>query len=236
MEGGFSVLAQGILTLPVLWFSLICHEVAHAYAAYRGGDDTARLMGRISFDPRAHLDPVGTILIPIIMILSPVGLPLIGWAKPVPINPNRFKSGKWKIIVALAGVTVNLALVLVAIVLIKLFLVFGLDSHMSPQMKDFNAFDTVFFVLKRFMLLNLVLMLFNLLPIPPLDGSHVLLYFIRTRDSVAFRVFEFLERYSFIVLILFVYSGIFQYVLAPFFYVFALFMEYVMRIPLDRVF
>jgi len=228
MEGGLSGLAQGILTLPVLWFSLICHEVAHAYAAYRAGDDTARLQGRISLDPRAHLDPVGTILIPIIMIFSPVQLPLIGWAKPVQINPLRFRSGKWKIIVALAGVTVNLALVLVAVLLLKLFMVSGLASHMSPDMQAFNAFDMLFFVLERFMLLNLVLMIFNLLPIPPLDGSHVVLYFIRTRESVAFRVFEFVERYSFIILILLMYTGVLKYVFQPVFWVFSKFLDFVM--------
>ncbi|HNY28862.1 MAG TPA: site-2 protease family protein [Candidatus Sumerlaeota bacterium] len=228
MEGGLSGLAQGILTLPVLWFSLICHEVAHAYAAYRAGDDTARLQGRISLDPRAHLDPVGTILIPIIMIFSPVRLPLIGWAKPVQINPLRFRSGKWKIIVALAGVTVNLALVLVAVLLLKLFMVSGLASHMSPDMQAFNAFDMLFFVLERFMLLNLVLMIFNLLPIPPLDGSHVVLYFIRTRESVAFRVFEFVERYSFIILILLMYTGVLKYVFQPVFWVFSKFLDFVM--------
>jgi Zn-dependent protease len=228
MEGGLTSFAQGILTLPVLWFSLICHEVAHAYAAYRAGDDTARLQGRISLDPRAHLDPVGTILIPIIQIFSPVSLPLFGWAKPVQINPLRFRCGKWRIIVALAGVTVNLALVLVAVLLLKLFMVSGLASRMSPNMQEFNVFDMLYFVLGRFMLLNLVLMLFNLLPIPPLDGSHVVLYFIRTRDSVAFRVFEFMERYSFIILILLLYTNALKYIFLPAFWVFYLFLDLVM--------
>jgi Zn-dependent protease len=236
MEAGFSISPQDILFLPVLWFSLICHEVGHAYAAWRGGDDTARLMGRITLDPRAHLDPIGTILIPIIMILSPVGLPLIGWAKPVPINPGRFRSRKWDLIVSLSGVTLNLVLALLAIFLLKLFFVFGLDSRLSPGLSEFNLFDILFIVFKSFMLVNLILMLFNLLPIPPLDGSHVVLYFIKTRDSFLFKAFEFLERYSFLVLILFVWSGLFQYVLIPFFWIFALFMAFVVRLPLDQIF
>lgn len=227
MNAGFSISPQDILFLPVLWFSLICHEVGHAYAAWRGGDNTARLQGRITLDPRAHLDPIGTILIPIIMMLN-TGLPLIGWAKPVPVDPRQFRSRKWDIVVSLAGVTMNLALVLVSVFLLKIFFVSGLAHHMSPGMKDFNAFDILFSILRSFMELNLVLMLFNLIPIPPLDGSHIVAYFIRVRDSVAFRVFEFLERYSLIVLIALVYTGVLRYIFAPAFWVFNKFLDLVM--------
>jgi Zn-dependent protease len=236
MEAGFSISPQDILFLPVLWFSLICHEVGHAYAAYRGGDNTARLQGRITLDPRAHLDPIGTILIPIIMILSPVGLPLIGWAKPVPIDPRQFRSRKWDLIVSLAGISLNLLIALTAILLLKLFFVFGLADHRSPGLSEFNLADMLFTVLKSFMLVNLVLALFNLLPIPPLDGSHVVLYFVKTRDSLLFKAFEFLERYSFIVLILFVWSGLFKFILIPFLWIFALFMTFVVRLPLEQIF
>lgn len=212
---GFHISPAALLFFPVILFSIICHEIAHAYVAYRGGDDTARLQGRLSFNPIVHIDPIGTILVPVILMLSPVRLPLIGWAKPVPVNPARLRSAKWGLAVSLAGVTVNFALALCAAILMKVFLVLGLDEKLTPLDQGLSVFTSIFIILNAFVMINLLLMLFNLLPIPPLDGSHVLLHFIRTRDSAAFRLFQFLERYGFIILILLVWIGALQAVLWP---------------------
>ena len=204
-----------LLVLPAALFSIICHEIGHGYAAYLGGDDTTRLQGRLSFNPIVHIDPIGTVLVPLIMLLSPVRLPLIGWARPVPVNPANLRSRKWDLAVSLAGVTFNLALAATAVLLLKVFLIAGFTDHLSAGLDEMNSFDIAFVLLNAFIVVNLVLMLFNLLPIPPLDGSHVLLHFIRMRDSALFAVFEFLERFGLLILLLLVWSGGFRYILWP---------------------
>ena len=196
---------EAIILLPVFLFSLICHEIAHAYCADLGGDDTARLHGRISLNPLVHIDPMGTVLIPILQMLS--GIPLIGWAKPVPVNPLRLRSANWDILVSIAGVGVNLALAVVAAVIYRILLLTPWVP-LSPAANDSITVPYLLSVMLRgFVFINLLLMLFNVLPIPPLDGSHILFHFIRTRESVAFRVFALLERFGFIILILLVYTG-----------------------------
>jgi len=230
--GHFDFSPERILVLPVLLFSIICHEIGHAYAAYRGGDDTARLQGRLSLNPMAHIDPIGTILIPILQLFG--NIPLIGWAKPVPVNPLRLRSAKWDLVVSLAGVAVNLGLAIGAIVLLRiLFWVLpssfwssgGADGEMSIGM-------AVFLMLLYGVVINFSLMVFNLLPIPPLDGSHILLHFIRTRDSLAFRVFEFLERFGFIILLVLVFTGRIRYVLGPLFWSVYRLLELILQINL----
>jgi len=214
---GIHFAPENILIFPVLLFSIICHEAGHAYAAYRGGDDTARLQGRMSLNPMAHIDPIGTLLIPILQLLW--GIPLIGWAKPVPVNPLRLRSARWGIVVSLAGVAANLCLAVSAVVVLRvLFWVRPTSFWLAEGAEgELTLGLVVFRILLYFVIINLLLLLFNLLPIPPLDGSHVLLYFIRTRDSVAFRVFEFLERFGFIILLLLVFTGRIRYVLGPLF-------------------
>ena len=204
---------ENFLLLPVLLFSLMCHEIGHAFAAYRGGDDTARLQGRISLNPLVHLDPIGTIVIPILQFF--VGIPLIGWAKPVPVNPARLRSSKWMLAVSLAGVTVNLVLALVAAGILKLLLLLAPDFFAGGGEKEFSLSTAIQLLLVFFVLINLALMLFNLVPIPPLDGSRVVFHFIRTRDSAAFRVFEFLEHFGFPILLVLVFTGGFGFIFGP---------------------
>ncbi|MBN1868828.1 site-2 protease family protein [Candidatus Sumerlaeota bacterium] len=204
-----------LLALPVLLFSIICHEVGHAYAAYRGGDDTARLQGRLSFNPLVHIDPIGTVLVPLILILSPVRLPLVGWAKPVPINTSRLRSAKWNLIVSVAGVAMNWALILGACIVMRILLWFDFVPTRSPGGGQMTTSLVVFVILQHFILINLLLMIFNLIPIPPLDGSHVLFHFIRTRDSIAFQAFQFLERYGFLILLLLLWMGVLGRILWP---------------------
>ncbi len=228
----FTLTPQMVLFLPVLWLTVIGHEIGHAYAAFRAGDDTASLQGRLSLNPMNHIDPIGTVLIPIIMMLSPIRLPLIGWAKPVPVNPARFKSRKWDLIVSLAGVSVNLAFLVLAMIAIKIFLILGFGEDLAPREDGSYTFPMLILtVLSGFVIINMVLLLFNLIPIPPLDGSHVLLYFIKSRDSIAFKAFQFLERFGFILLILLLWVGALQILFGPVMITVIIGLSFVFQVP-----
>ncbi|MCX5888833.1 MAG: site-2 protease family protein [Deltaproteobacteria bacterium] len=142
----------------VLLFSIIVHEVAHGYVALLNGDPTARIMGRITLNPGPHIDPVGSILIPGILLLTHAGL-LFGWAKPVPVNPLNFRNYRWgEITVSAAGPLSNLALAVAFAFLLRL----DLGNVGVVKMAYFGV------------IINIFLALFNLIPIPPLDGSHIL--------------------------------------------------------------
>jgi Zn-dependent protease len=150
---------------------LTFHEFAHAWTSHKCGDDTARLQGRLSLNPVAHIDPVGTVLFPLLMIFLPaVGGGtftrfMIGWAKPVPVNINNLKHPKRDdILIALAGPAMNFVLAVLLVGLARIAFAFGSDEAV-----------TVFFDTAQ---LSLVLCFFNLIPIPPLDGSHVARNFI----------------------------------------------------------
>jgi Zn-dependent protease len=208
-DGGFShmELQAKLLFFPALLFSLVCHEVGHAWIAWKGGDDTAKLAGRVSLNPMVHLDLVGTVIFPLLQIFT--GIPLIGWAKPVPVNPGNLRSRHWDLAVSLAGVGMNLLLLVLAALGLRLFLMVGA----SPIFHSSGT--TIYILLIAFMEINAVLMLFNLLPIPPLDGSHVVLYFIRDINSPLGRFFQGLEKVGFILLLLLVFSGQVNHILGP---------------------
>jgi len=165
--------------LVALYLSISFHEAAHAWMANRCGDDTARLMGRMTLNPVVHIDPIGTILMPLLMVVSPLLMPgghvapLIGWAKPVPVNPLRFRQmRRGEILVSLAGPVSNFILAAASIVTYWLVLAlaraFGVLGQGPPIVTMLLRF------LESLMALNLILGLFNLIPIPPLDGSHIL--------------------------------------------------------------
>ncbi len=165
--------AQVILQYFCLLFSLCFHEAAHAAMANRCGDPSARLMGRMSLNPLAHIDPMGTVILPLIMMTTGVKF-LFGWAKPVPFNPRNLNDmRKDPVYIALAGPLSNLLLACVfAVVLRVLVMLAGTGGGNLP----FTAqlFDVAFTMIG----INLILMLFNLLPVPPLDGHHVAYYFL----------------------------------------------------------
>lgn len=156
--------------LLALYLSITVHEAAHAWMANRCGDDTARLMGRMTLNPIPHIDPFGTIFMPIMQVLF-VGAPLIGWAKPVPVNPVRFRNmRRGEILVSLAGPVSNF--ILAAIAIVACWLILAAARGAGPSgVRVANAFLAF---MSRLLMLNLVLGIFNLIPIPPLDGSHVL--------------------------------------------------------------
>lgn len=160
-----------ILTLPVLLFSVVAHEVAHGYAALKQGDDTALMLGRLSFNPIKHIDPFMTILLPLVLYFS--GAPILGGAKPVPVNPRKYRRfRRGDIIVSLAGIATNLML---AVIFAVLMIVLG----MIPVIESAAETQTLLQAMMGWgVFLNLSLAFFNLLPIPPLDGSHVIKYLL----------------------------------------------------------
>jgi Zn-dependent protease len=159
--------AQIFIVLIVLLFSLTIHEAAHAWTANRLGDPTARLLGRISLNPLVHADPIGTIVFPLIAAIS--GAPLIGWAKPVPVSVARLGHPRRDyMLVAAAGPASNLVLALVAAIALRLLTV-------TPvTLGEPNISAPVASLLSQLRQLNVLLAVFNMMPIPPLDGGNVL--------------------------------------------------------------
>ncbi|HUT86256.1 MAG TPA: site-2 protease family protein [Elusimicrobiales bacterium] len=155
-----------LLQLPILLFSVIIHEFAHGYTAHKMGDDTAYLSGRLTFNPLAHIDPIGTVVFPLICYFS--GMPLFGWAKPVPVNPYRLNNpSKDMIKVAASGALSNVGLAIVCAILFKIALLssFILGTSITSLLLKALRFGVI---------INFALAFFNLIPIAPLDGSKVM--------------------------------------------------------------
>ena len=183
-----------IFQLIILLFSAIIHEVAHGYAALLQGDTTAKYENRLTLNPLRHIDPFGSVILPLALFLfhSPV---LFGWAKPVPFNPYNMRNRKWgEAIVAAAGPAVNLAIALI----FGLILRFGYSSIPAAALN----------IIELIVLINIMLAVFNLIPVPPLDGSKVLFAFL-PQSAAGFR--RFMEQYS-IYLVLFVILFLWQYI------------------------
>jgi Zn-dependent protease len=197
-----------LLVLPVLLFSVIAHEIAHGYAALKQGDDTALMLGRLTWNPIKHIDPFMTVLLPLMLWF--VNAPILGGAKPVPVNPRKYRKFKrGDIIVSLAGVFTNL---LVGIGCAILLAVFGLMGKGLPQLS--TSFGILQAMMIRGVQLNAILIAFNLIPIPPLDGSHVMKYLLPA--SWSFRYVQF-GRFGIVVLIGLMYlaPGILNIWLSP---------------------
>ncbi len=177
-----------IISILVLIFSVVVHEVSHGYVAYLLGDPTAKYAGRLTLNPLKHLDPWGSFLVPLLLFISNVGV-IFGWAKPVPYNPYNLRDQKkGPALVGLAGPLSNLALALLAAVFVRSFLVFGiLMEGLAAQF-----FLTV-------ILINILLLVFNMLPIPPLDGSKLLFAILPVSEHTKIM----LEQYGFIFLFIF---------------------------------
>ena len=206
-----------IMFLVNLLLAVSVHEAGHAWMSYKFGDDTAYLLGRVTINPVKHTDPVGTLLIPIVAFLfGTIGgalgqIPLIGWGKPTPVNPRKWTNYKLaNVMVSIAGVLANLILLIIGIVVAKIMMSQGFEiQEFFGQTQN----PLAIFV-GNLMLLNLSLFVFNLLPFPPLDGSKILSTFLP--DS--FRpVFELLEQFGFLILMVFIYLGLFRLIISPFY-------------------
>jgi Zn-dependent protease len=172
-----------VFTFVIFLFSLSVHESAHAWVASRLGDQTARMMGRVSLNPIDHIDPVGTLLIPALGIFGPfIGLGylsgfIIGWAKPVPVISRNFRNYRRDdILVSMAGPASNLLLALLAFA--GLAAVLLAESHLPEGAVPSATMQALNIICNKAMLVNIMLCIFNMIPIPPLDGSHVLRQFL----------------------------------------------------------
>ncbi len=205
-----------IIFMVVLLLAISAHEAGHAWMSYKFGDDTAYMLGRVTLNPVPHTDPIGTLLIPVIaFIFGAIGgalgsIPLIGWGKPTPVNPRKWTRFKLaNVMVSIAGVLANLILMTIGIIIAKIMMTQGF------QILDFfgNSQNPIAIFVGNLMLLNLSLFVFNLLPFPPLDGSKILSTFLPESFQP---VFQLLEQFGFIILMLFIYMGLFRLIIQPF--------------------
>lgn len=185
---------DAIFYIAILIMSVVIHETSHGFMAEYFGDDTARRAGRLTLNPLKHLDLFGSIILPVLLYLT-AGF-AFGWAKPVPYNPNNLRNRKWgTIAVASAGILANLFIALL----------FGLLIRFAPQLglPAFNPFYIAPFykITMNIVIINIALALFNLAPLPPLDGSKILFNLL---PKAFYHLGEFLERYSIIFLVIFV--------------------------------
>lgn len=196
---------QFILYMVALIFSLSVHESAHAWMSNRFGDDLARLQGRISLNPVSHVDPIGTLLFPAIAFFT--GAPLIGWAKPTPVNPLKWRNKRvanfW---VSAAGAISNFIIAFVAGGIIRVLYTLGvIDDGLGLVNSGSTIANGAVELLIVFFILNVALGVFNLLPIPPLDGSKVLASILPPSFESGI---ETLERFGFILLFIAVFTGV----------------------------
>ena len=191
-----------LFTIIILGLSIIIHEVSHGFAALSQGDATAKYAGRLTLNPISHIDPFGTVILPLLMAFSGVGV-IFGWAKPVPYNPYNLRNGRWsELWVAFAGPLSNIAIALVCGLFLRLY---GLSL---PQ----GTIDLLGYTV----LVNLGLACFNLVPLPPLDGSKIL-FSLLPRKTLEIRAF--LEKYGFVLTIFFIFF-LWQYCLPFVFFLF----------------
>jgi Zn-dependent protease len=198
----------------VLLFAISAHEAAHAWMSNRFGDDTARLLGRITLNPNAHIDPIGTLLIPIVgFILGHMGgpaaaIPLIGWGKPTPVNPLRWRNKDLaNVMVSAAGIMANLFIAICAFIILKVLIVTGGFNSIPESVRE-----PVSLFLFYFLIMNLSLAVFNLLPFPPLDGSKILETFL---PESARPMLAFMEQFGFVILMFLMYVGFFNAIITP---------------------
>ena len=195
-------ISELIILAPPLLLALTLHEVAHGYIAYRLGDPTAKSLGRLSLNPLKHLDPIGTIAFFFIKF---------GWAKPVPVNPGYFKDPKQGMLwVALAGPVTNLGLAFISATLVK-----GL-WFVASQLPYSTTAEAILVPLNGMLIasvwINLVLCIFNFLPIPPLDGSKILMALLPNRMAASYMQ---LERFGFIIILALAFTGVLGKVIIP---------------------
>ncbi|HZI22082.1 MAG TPA: site-2 protease family protein [Gemmatimonadales bacterium] len=168
---------------PVLLFSMVAHEYAHAEAAYRQGDDTAYMLGRLTLNPLKHIDPFMTVLLPIVLWVASSGTYTFGGAKPVPVNPRNYRRFvRGDVIVSLAGIVTNLVL---WVIFAGLYALVGLVAQAAPALA--GTLGIIQQMTYAGMWLNLVLAFFNLIPIPPLDGSHVFYHLLPPGAGLKYR-------------------------------------------------
>lgn len=191
-----------VWVLPVL-FAITLHEVAHGVVAYWCGDHTAKLSGRLTINPLKHIDPVGTVLVPALLLL--IGGFIFGWAKPVPVNPRNLAHPRWQMpLISLAGPVANVLMALCWAGIAKL----------GYTLFDTNSFfgEPLFYMGEAGIAINVMLAVLNCLPIPPLDGGQAVYYLLPGRMGW---YFGHLERYGFLILLALIATGVLSYIMSP---------------------
>lgn len=190
-----------LISLPIFFFCLVIHEYAHGMMAEKCGDSTARYLGRLTLNPIAHIDLFGTIILPLILIMSGSRF-VFGWAKPVPINPHNFHNPRWDTVkVGLAGPGANIAAALISAGILHAILAAGMDPGILGG------------ILVMLVVINLVFAFFNLVPVPPLDGSHVIAGFLPARMAYTFE--STMQRYGIILIFALMWLGFFERIIFP---------------------
>ncbi|HEX8137397.1 MAG TPA: site-2 protease family protein [Pyrinomonadaceae bacterium] len=211
---GPELIGQLIIYMVVLVFAISAHEAAHAWMSNKFGDDTARLLGRVTLNPVAHTDPIGTLLIPIAAFIfghlggPAASIPLIGWGKPTPVNPLRWRNKDVaNVMVSGAGIMANLTIAIFALLIFKVLQYTGLGMAISETLRT-----PVVMFLYFSLVMNVSLAIFNLLPFPPLDGSKILETFL----PESFRpILNVMEQYGFMILMVLMYMGFFRAIFGP---------------------
>ena len=208
------LIPQLVIYMVVLLFAVSAHEAAHAWMSYKFGDDTARLLGRITLNPMAHTDPIGTLLIPMAMFIfahinSPLAaIPLLGWGKPTPVNPLRWRNKDLaNVMVSIAGILANMLIATVAFVIFKVLIVTNAGDRFAPSTQEPVALFLVYTLI-----MNVSLAVFNLFPFPPLDGSKIL----DTILPASMRpILDFLEQYGYIILLILIATRVTSLIISP---------------------
>jgi Zn-dependent protease len=206
-----SVAQRLLIAAPAILIAITFHEVSHGYVAYKLGDPTAKFVGRLTLNPIVHIDLFGTILLPIILYVATQGQFVFGYAKPVPINPMNFSNPrKGMAVSAAAGPITNIILATLSVLILK-----GIIAPLavlSPGMIDERILRPLMLIFEASVFINVILAVFNMIPIPPLDGGRVLVGLLPSKHA---RSYSKIEPFGFIIVIILIYSGLADYFIMP---------------------
>ena len=206
-----SIFRQIIISAFPILIAITFHELSHGLVANKLGDPTAKMMGRLTLNPIAHIDIFGTILMPLMLLIFTNGQFVFGYAKPVPINPMNFKNPKRDMAIsAAAGPVTNLLLSIISVFILK-FIVIPF-SLLFPEILSTTLMEPLIMILKSSVIYNVILAAFNLMPIPPLDGGRVLTGFLSSRQAI---LFSRIEPFGFLIVIILIATGVANYFVVP---------------------
>jgi Zn-dependent protease len=208
-------LSNLVIYMVVLLFAVSAHEAAHAWMSMKFGDWTAYNLGRVTLNPISHIDPIGTLLMPMLGFLlgyyhGATGVPLLSWGKPTPVNPLKWRNKDVaNIMVSLAGIAVNLIIAIVASIILKILIAYQV---FTPENIQTGITAPIWTLILMMVIMNVGLAVFNILPFPPLDGSKALQSFLpRSFEPII----DLLETYGFLILIVLMQMGVIRFLVTP---------------------